>query len=228
MVKDTPLLRTVRSYVVRAGRTTAAQVKALGELQSLYGFDLEEIEKVNDLFILTGPLHLEIGFGNSENIIHMARCHPNNNYLGCEVHPPGLARALLAIDKLSLPNVRVAGIDAIDLLTSISPEALDSVYIYFPDPWPKKRHNKRRLVNKNFLNLLYPALKKSGIFRFASDDAIYAEMVKDLISNSTEWINLAGGRKWSPRPNDRVLTRFEKRAGILKDKVFEITASPCL
>ena len=121
-----------------------------------------------------------------------------------------------------------AGIDAIDLLTSISAEALDSVYIYFPDPWPKKRHNKRRLVNKNFLNLLYPALKKSGVFRFASDDAVYAEMVKDLIGNSTEWINLAGGRKWSPRPNDRVLTRFEKRAGILKDKVFEITASPCL
>ena len=213
---------------MRAGRTTAAQVKALGEFQSLYGFNLEKIEKIDDLFSLAGPLHLEIGFGNSENIIHMARYHPNNNYLGCEVHPPGLARALMEIDKLSLPNVRVAGIDAIDLLTSISAEALDSVYIYFPDPWPKKRHNKRRLVNKNFLNLLYPALKKSGVFRFASDDAVYAEMVKDLIGNSTEWINLAGGRKWSPRPNDRVLTRFEKRAGILKDKVFEITASPCL
>ena len=213
---------------MRAGRTTAAQVKALGELQSLYGFNLEKIEKIDDLFALAGPLHLEIGFGNSENIIHMARYHPNNNYLGCEVHPPGLARALLAIDKLSLSNVRAAGIDAIDLLTSISAEALDSVYIYFPDPWPKKRHNKRRLVNKNFLNLLYPALKKSGVFRFASDDAVYAEMVKDLIGNSAEWINLAGGRKWSPRPNDRVLTRFEKRAGILKDKVFEITASPCL
>jgi tRNA (guanine-N7-)-methyltransferase len=213
---------------VRAGRTTAAQVKALGEFQSLYGFNLEKIEKIDDLFSLARPLHLEIGFGNSENIIHMARYHPNNNYLGCEVHPPGLARALLAIDKLSLSNVRTAGIDAIDLLTSISAEALDSVYIYFPDPWPKKRHNKRRLVNKNFLNLLYPALKKSGVFRFASDDAVYAEMVKDLIGNSTEWINLAGGRKWSPRPNDRVLTRFEKRAGILKDKVFEITASPCL
>ena len=213
---------------MRAGRTTAAQVKALGELQSLYGFNLEKIEKIDDLFALAGPLHLEIGFGNSENIIHMARYHPNNNYLGCEVHPPGLARALLAIDKLSLSNVRAAGIDAIDLLTSISAEALDSVYIYFPDPWPKKRHNKRRLVNKNFLNLLYPALKKSGVFRFASDDAVYAEMVKDLIGNSTEGINLAGGRKWSPRPNDRVLTRFEKRAGILKDKVFEITASPCL
>ena len=212
---------------MRAGRTTAAQLKALGEFQSLYGFNLEEIETVNDLFALAGSLHLEIGFGNSENIIHMARCHPNNN-LGCEVHPPGLARALLAIDKLSLPNVRVAGVDAIDLLTSISPEALDSVYIYFPDPWPKKRHNKRRLVNENFLSLLHPALKKSGIFRFASDDAVYAEMVKDLISNSTDWTNLAGERKWSPRPNDRVLTRFEKRAGILKNKIFEITASPCL
>jgi tRNA (guanine-N7-)-methyltransferase len=83
-------------------------------------------------------------------------------------------------------------------------------------------------VNGTFLNLLYLALKKSGIFRFASDDAVYAEMVRDLISNSTEWINLAGERKWSPRPNDRVLTRFEKRAGILKSKIFEITASPCL
>ena len=115
---------------MRAGRTTAAQLKALGEFQSLYGFNLEEIETVNDLFALAGSLHLEIGFGNSENIIHMARCHPNNNYLGCEVHPPGLARALLAIDKLSLPNVRVAGVDAIDLLTSISPEALDLSLIH--------------------------------------------------------------------------------------------------
>jgi tRNA (guanine-N7-)-methyltransferase len=226
MVQDVPLLRTVRSYVVRAGRTTAAQVKALTDFQSMFRFNAEGLQGVNDLFDLTGPLHLEIGFGNSENLIHMAACHPSINYLGCEMHPPGLARALLAIDELSLSNVRVAGIDAIDVLAAIPNNVLDAVYIYFPDPWPKKRHNKRRLVNENFLNLLYPRLKKSGTFRFASDNEAYAEMVRDLISKSAVWANIAGERKWSPRPNDRVLTRFEKRAGALKNKIFEITASP--
>jgi tRNA (guanine-N7-)-methyltransferase len=227
MPEDFSLLRTVRSYVVRAGRTTVAQGKALADLQSMYGFDTEDIREDGKVFGLVEPLHLEIGFGNSDNIIQMAGSHPNINYLGCEVHPPGLARALLEIEKRSLSNIRVAGIDAIDVLDAISTDFLDAVYIYFPDPWPKKRHNKRRLVNKDFLSFLYSRMKKSGVFRFASDDEAYAEVVKSLINDSNSWVNIAGKMKWSPRPNERVITRFEKRAQALKSKIFEITASPC-
>jgi len=216
--------RAIRSYVVRAGRITAAQKSGLLSLGPKYTCDLGTVKDVDSLFVMSGPVHLEIGFGNADNLIESARLKPNTNHLGCEVHSPGIAQALISIENYRLRNVKVVNNDVHDLLVALGEGSLDSVDIFFPDPWPKKKHTKRRLIQAEFLELLATKLKRSGVFRFATDNAVYALEVIELIANIASWSNLAGEGRWAPRPNQRVLTRFEGKAKRQGDRIFEIAA----
>ena len=215
--------RKIRSFVIREGRITRGQSAALKALWPSYGVALESLRTVpSQVFGRRAPLHLEIGIGDGENLLAMAAAAPANNFLGCEVHRPGLGHALLRIRDECLSNVRLMETDAVDLLSTIAPVSLDGIYIFFPDPWPKKRHHKRRLMQAAMLDLLADRLKRSGRLFFATDDAGYAESVLDAIERSPRWFNLAGSRSFAPRPCCRLVTRFERRARDGHRRVYEI------
>lgn len=202
---------------------TQAQKRGIVNLRSKYACDLETIKDIGSLFPTPGPLALEIGFGNSDNLISSAAARPNTNYIGCEVHPPGVAQALIAIEDCGLTNVKIFYRDVHDLVMGLGDLSLDSVDIFFPDPWPKKKHIKRRLVQSKFLEILALKLKRNGIFRFSTDNLAYALDVLELTRHNKCWRNLAGERLWSPRPAQRVITRFEEKARKAQSEIFEIS-----
>lgn len=211
----------IRSFVIRHGRLTPAQNRALDELAPRYVFDL------NKLFYQQPdryrPVCLEIGIGNGENLIAQAAEQPDWNFIGCEVHRPGLGHALLLADAAKLNNVCIAEMDVIDLLAKLPAGSLDAVNIFFPDPWPKKRHHKRRLLSHHFLLQLASTMKAHGRLHFATDDADYAEQaVAAASAASAMWWNPAGAGQFSPRYQQRVITRFERRAIQDQRKVFDM------
>ena len=216
-------LRKIYSFVIRKGRITRGQSAALTELWPTYGVALENLRTdPAQAFARPAPLHLEIGIGDGENLVAMAGTSPNENYLGCEVHRPGLGHTLLRLREECLDNVRLVETDAVELLATMAPKSLDSIYIFFPDPWPKKRHHKRRLLQAPVLNLLADGLKRSGRLYFATDDAGYAESVLDVIERSSQWLNLAGSGCFALRPRCRLVTRFEQRAKDRDRRIYEI------
>ena len=215
--------RKIRSFVIREGRITRGQSAALTELWPTYGVALESLRTdPAQAFARRAPLHLEIGIGDGENLIAMAAASPHENYLGCEVHRPGLGHTLLRLREEYLDNVRLVETDAVELLATMAPKSLDSIYIFFPDPWPKKRHHKRRLVQAPMLNLLADGLKNSGRLYFATDDAGYAESVLDAIERSSQWLNLTGSGCFALRPRCRLVTRFEQRAKDRDRRIYEL------
>src|SRR4029077_8456558 len=164
---DTAHPRSIRSFVTRAGRITAAQQRALETLWPQYGVDYrEEPLALTALFGREAPCTLEIGFGNGANLVALARPHPQRNYLGVEVHRPGVGRLLLALEQEALTNVRAVCHDAVEVLErQIAPGSLAEVLILFPAPWPKKRHHKRRLIQPAFIALAERALAAGGVLR---------------------------------------------------------------
>lgn len=186
------------------------------------GCSLLNLEHV---FKRNAPVYLEIGFGNGENLLKMAELGRDNNYLGCEVHRPGLGHTLLQLRASDLTNVRLVESDIIELLSAMKPDTLDAVCIFFPDPWPKKRHHKRRLIQTSFLDLLANRLKRAGRVYFATDDVSYAECVLEIVDQSEKWINLSGRRCYAPRPHFRSVTRFEKRADDDHRRVYDLIIS---
>jgi tRNA (guanine-N7-)-methyltransferase len=214
--------RSIRSYVIRQGRMTSAQSRALNELMPCYGLDTSQLNDPDLAFGQRAPLALEIGIGNGDNLLAMATRSPATHYLGCEVHRPGLGHALLGLGAGQLTNVRLLDADAHDVLRALPRASLDCVYMFFPDPWPKKRHHKRRLLNAELLELLAEKLKPSASFHFASDDHDYALAVLETCSASRRWRNLAGVQSWAPRLKRRVITRFEKRALTAQRPIFEL------
>jgi tRNA (guanine-N7-)-methyltransferase len=207
--------RPVRSYVLRQGRLTSAQARAFGALWPRFGVDWTPGEALDlpALFGSPGPFFLEIGFGNGENLAALAERHPDRPYLGVEVHGPGVGHLLLEIDRRGLDNVRVLRSDAVELLQSGLPAAsLDGVYLLFPDPWPKKRHHKRRILNPAFVALLARALRPGGTFHAATDWQPYAEQMLEVLEAAGElFVNDAGPGAFAPRPAERPWTRFERR-----------------
>jgi tRNA (guanine-N7-)-methyltransferase len=217
-------MRRVRSFVLREGRITRGQSAALQDLWPAHGVTLESLNTdPSRVFQRRAPLHVEIGIGDGENLIAMAADAPDNNYLGCEVHRPGLGHALLRLRDTRLHNVRLVETDAVELISTMPPGAIDVIYIFFPDPWPKKRHHKRRLVQAPVLDLLAHVLKRSGRLYFATDNADYAESVLDVIDGSPRWLNLAGPRSFALRPRCRLITRFEQRALDDERRIYELT-----
>jgi tRNA (guanine-N7-)-methyltransferase len=216
--------RAIRSFVTRAGRITEAQVRALELLWPKYGVEFDgNTLNFDTLFARQAPRTVEIGFGNGENLATMAAAHPERDYLGIEVHRPGVGRLLLALEDLHLTNVRVVCHDAVEVLEHQVPQqSLDEVLILFPDPWPKKRHHKRRLVQAGFVELVMTRLRVGGILRMATDWQPYAEEMLAVLTANPRSQNSAADGTYVPRPAERVATRFEKRGERLGHDVWDL------
>jgi tRNA (guanine-N7-)-methyltransferase len=204
---------SVRSYSIRGSRITQAQRAAKDELQALYGIAVEE-KKVNlkEIFPTSQKIIMEIGFGMGEATAIIAKNHPNNGYIAVDVHPPGIGKLLGRIVENELKNLRVIEDDVhIVLPHMFEDESLDAIHLYFPDPWPKKKHNKRRIVNEGFLSLIHPKLKKGGYIHIATDWVPYAISMQEVFAVSALF---TGGV--IEKPESRPVTRFEGQ-GIDKD-----------
>jgi tRNA (guanine-N7-)-methyltransferase len=216
--------RSIRSFVTRSGRITDAQQRALDSLWPRYGIDFTP--RPLDLAATFGrdaPVTLEIGFGNGENLTALAAAHPERNYVGVEVHRPGVGRLLLALEERGLTHTRAICHDAVEVLThQIAPQTLDEVLILFPDPWPKKRHHKRRLVQGPFVELVSDRLRPGGVLRFATDWQPYADAALEVMSANARLRNLAADGTFVPRPAERSPTRFERRGERLGHNVWDL------
>jgi tRNA (guanine-N7-)-methyltransferase len=204
---------SVRSYSIRGSRITQAQRQAKDELQAIYGIAVEE-KKVNlkEIFPTSQKIIMEIGFGMGEATAIIAKNNPKNAYIAVDVHPPGIGKLLGRIVDNELKNLRVIEDDVhIVLPHMFEDESLDAIHLYFPDPWPKKKHNKRRIVNESFLSLIHPKLKKGGYIHIATDWVPYALSMQEVFAASTLF---TGGV--IEKPESRPVTRFEGQ-GIDKD-----------
>jgi tRNA (guanine-N7-)-methyltransferase len=218
-----PRRRPVRSYVRREGRMTAAQERALQELWPRYGIELENNSiDPRSLFGREAPLMLEIGFGNGDALIQMAAAHPENDYIGMEVHRPGVGSLMLRLEQDGIENVRVIATDASEALPCFPDGSLDAAYLFFPDPWPKKRHHKRRLVQPRFVEVLTRKLKPGAVFHLATDWHDYAEQMLAVLEQQAQLENLAGRGCYAPRLVERPRTRFERRGLRLGHGVWDL------
>lgn len=220
---DRPL-RAVRSYVLRQGRLTAGQQRAFTELWPQFG--VEFTHAALDLSTLFGndhPVTLEIGFGNGDSLAEIAAAEPNRNFLGIEVHRPGVGHLLRVIEERGLTNLRVVNHDAVEVLRgAIGNGTLERVFLFFPDPWHKRRHNKRRILQPEFVSELERVLRPGGIFHAATDWEEYAGQMMEVLSSAQGFRNLAGSGQFSPRPDYRALTRFERRGQRLGHGVWDL------
>jgi len=221
---DTAHPRSIRSFVTRAGRITAAQQRAPDELWPKYGVEYrDEPLDLRQLFGREAPCTLEIGFGNGENLAALARAHPERGYLGVEVHRPGAGRLLLSLERDGSSNVRVICHDAVEVLErQVAPGSLAEILILFPDPWPKKRHHKRRLVQSPFVALIERALEPGGVLKLATDWQPYALEMLASLSAVPGLRNLAPLGGFADRPAERAPTRFELRGTRLGHEVWDL------
>jgi tRNA (guanine-N7-)-methyltransferase len=224
MVFDTKSLRSIRSFVRRESRITPAQLRALGELWPRYG--IPEGQAPLDwpsVFGRRAPVILEIGFGNGEALAAAAAAHPENNYLGIEVHRPGVGSLLRRIEVGTLSNVRVLLGDASEILAQRIPDAsLAAVHLFFPDPWPKKRHHKRRLVQPEFAALVARKLEAGGYFHLATDWPAYAEHMAAVLSRTEGLVDASGEGRFQELVAGRLSTRFEQRGRRLGHEVRDL------
>ncbi len=216
----------IRSFVRRQGRMTVAQQTALDQYWEKYGLNPAESIDLNAEFGRDAPLIMEIGFGNGMALAETAAQNPQNNYLGIEVHRPGVGHLLLQLQQNNLNNVRVFCHDAIDILEQHVPDSsLSGVHLFFPDPWHKKRHHKRRIVRPDFIRLLEKKLAPRGYFHAATDWENYAETMLALLSQSRVLVNCSETQTYCPRPEYRPLTKFEQRGIRLGHGVWDLIFS---
>lgn len=216
--------RHIRSFVLRTNRLTQAQQRALETLWQSVGVDLgPEPLNLTMLFGRSAPRVLEIGFGNGESLIQAALQHPETDYLGIEVYRPGIGHLLIRAQSLGLANIRVICADAVTVLEQqLSPGCIDHIQIFFPDPWPKKRHHKRRLIQPGFTALLARTLKSGGCVHLATDWEDYAQHMLITIESNPAFVNRAGAGCFAPRPSERPITKFERRGQRLHHQVWDL------
>ncbi|MBE5316316.1 MAG: tRNA (guanosine(46)-N7)-methyltransferase TrmB [Xanthomonadales bacterium] len=216
--------RVLRSFVQRAGRLTPAQQRALDALWPKYGLEIAQGPlHAPARFGRTAPLVLEIGFGNGEALIHGALHSPERDFIGIEVHKPGVGRVLNAIESNALSNVLLYAEDAVEVLKQcIGEGALDEVRIYFPDPWHKKRHVKRRLIQPGFVELLSSRIAPGGLLHLATDWQPYAEQMWEVMDAASTFRNTEGPGGHVPRPDWRPETHFERRGLRLGHGVWDL------
>ena len=207
-----PRHRAVRSFVARAGRMTGAQERAWAELWPRYA--VTDGDGPLDFVALYGrsaPLTIEVGFGNGESLVALAAANPDRDFLGIEVHRPGVGHLMLRAEALGLANLRIACRDAVEVLERRVPDgSVSELLLYFPDPWPKKRHHKRRIVQPGFVALVARKLAAGGRFRLATDWEPYAVHMLEVLSASAALAN-EHDAGYAPRPDSRPVTRFERR-----------------
>ena len=205
--------RTIRSFVRRAGRITESQQRALDELWPTYGVPYEPVElSFADQFDRDAPVVLEIGFGNGDTLVEQAATNPDRDFLGIEVHEPGVGHCLLKAEAAAISNLRLINHDAIEVLEHQVPLAsLTRLNLYFPDPWPKKRHHKRRIVQPGFVDLVAERLVRGGTLNIATDWANYAEHIDEVMGESERFEIAARREHEGDSPLDRPQTKFERR-----------------
>jgi tRNA (guanine-N7-)-methyltransferase len=214
--------RSIRSYVLRQGRLTPAQQRACEVFLPRFGIPYCDAPlDLDEAFGRSAPKILEIGFGMGETTGDIAARHPENDYLGIEVHTPGVGSLLKRIAEAGTANVRVIQHDAVEVLrVMIPPASLDGVHIYFPDPWPKKRHYKRRLIQAPFVALLSSRMKSGGYLHVATDWENYAQQILEVLAAEPTLVNTASG--YAPRPEWRPKTKFEARGLKLGHRAWDI------
>jgi tRNA (guanine-N7-)-methyltransferase len=217
--------RPIRSFVMRTGRMTSGQTRALEDLWPKYGVDYSPAPlSLDELFGRHAPRTLEIGFGNGEHLAALATSHPECDYFGIEVHRPGVGHLFMLAATGNLGNLRASTHDAVEVLRDqIAAGALDEVLVLFPDPWHKKRHHKRRLIQAPFVELVASRLAPGGVLRLATDWEPYAQQMLEVLSAAPGlFLNLSATGDWMPRPDERAPTRFEKRGTRLGHGVWDL------
>ncbi|MCU0810153.1 MAG: tRNA (guanosine(46)-N7)-methyltransferase TrmB [Thiobacillaceae bacterium] len=212
----------IRSYVLRAGRVGSGQARALAELGPRYLLPYQaSLVDLDAVYGRSAAKILEIGFGMGEGLAEMAAAHRENDYLGVEVHTPGVGALLKQLGERGLDNVRVIQHDAVEVLTHmLAPGSLAGVHVFFPDPWHKKRHNKRRLIQPPFVRLLAGRIAPGGYLHLATDWEDYALQMLEVLSAEPELANTTEG--FSARPDTRPLTKFEQRGIRLGHGVWDL------
>lgn len=216
--------RPIRSYVLRQGRLTEGQQRAFQELWPQYGLTLDQQPlRFASIFHREAPITLEIGFGNGEALAQIAARHPEEDFLGVEVHTPGVGHLMLRLAEQESDNVRILQTDAMELLRQHLPQAsLTRVQLYFPDPWHKRRHHKRRIVQQTFADLIQRALRPGGVIHMATDWEDYARQMMTVFTHHSGFRNQAGKGNFSPRPETRPMTKFEQRGQRLGHGVWDL------
>jgi tRNA (guanine-N7-)-methyltransferase len=212
----TDLRKPIRSYVIRQGRMSLSQKRALTDLWDRYGLELiDGTLNPDDHFALLQPITIEIGFGMGDSLLEMASGCPLRNFVGIEVHKPGIGHLLREANDRNLTNLRVVANDSLEVLQQVTAgKSIECIQIFFPDPWPKRRHHKRRLVNLKLLELVAKCLKSDGILHIATDWVPYAEDIQVLLENDDRFeISRIPGRP---------LTKYEKRGMRLGHRVTDI------
>lgn len=214
----------IKSFVLRQGKITLAQQKAFNDLMPKYGIKYQEqMIDLNEIFERNNPKIIEIGFGMGNATWQIAKNNPDNDYLGIEVHTPGVGSLLMQIAQNNLHNLKLIKHDAISVLKNMIPDnSITGFHIFFPDPWQKKRHHKRRIIQTEFINLLCNKLINNGFIHLATDWQEYANVMLDILINNKRLINQAKLKEFTPRPDIRPLTKFEQRGIKLGHGVWDL------
>lgn len=219
-------MRRIRSFVKREGRLTKGQASALERLMPVWGITApakgQHIEMA-ELFECEAPVTLEIGFGMGHSLVAMAKAAPERNFIGVEVHRPGVGACLMEAEQQGVANLRVIEFDAVEVLEQwLSDACLDRVQIFFPDPWHKTKHHKRRLIQPGFVQLLRRKMQPGGVLHLATDWENYAEHMLEVMLAASGYENLSADNTYIPRPDERPLTKFEQRGHRLGHGVWDL------
>ena len=221
--------RPLRSFVLRQGRLTSGQKLALESQWPKVGVEFEDaMIDLNSVFGREAPTTLEIGFGNGDSLAQMAKQAPERNFFGIEVHRPGVGHLLHLVEEYELSNVRAMHHDAVEIINKMIPDgSLDRVQIFFPDPWHKKRHNKRRIIQPAFVALLATKLQQGGVLHLATDWEHYAQQMLKVMTEAPDYKNQSPQGGYVERPDYRPLTKFENRGIKLGHGVWDLLFEKC-
>ncbi len=216
--------KSIRSFVIRGGRMTEGQQSAFDQWWPTYGRSLHDgLAATQMIFAEQKPVVVEVGFGMGDSLLEMAQADPNTNFVGIEVHPPGVGRLINEAGRLGLKNLWVFMADATDVLTDcFEDNSIARLQLFFPDPWHKKKHNKRRIVQKPFMTTIARKLTVDGVLHMATDWQPYAEYMVEALAQCPEYINPMGAEHYSPAPDYRPKTKFEKRGERLGHGVWDL------
>jgi tRNA (guanine-N7-)-methyltransferase len=229
-MNNIPHPRRVKSFVKRDGRMTDAQREALLRLSSQFVLKLDDgLIDYREVFNREAPTNFEIGFGSGRSLLEMAKRYPEENFIGVEMHQPGIGGLLLGMEINKVDNIRIYYADAVEVLARAIPEmSLDVIQIFFPDPWQKRKHHKRRLIQPEFVNMLATKLKPQGKLHLATDWEDYSIHMMKVLSQAEAFINLAGHGNFSERSSQRpIVTKFEARGERVGRTIWELQFVKC-